>query len=112
VMTFWVLFSGSCWLFLLSGHKLLDVRWNDIPVNVWLGVCYLAVFTTVITFFLTQYAILFLGSTRVMAYSYLYPGMVLLIELALGHGLPSLSVLPGIAIVLTSMFILQYSGGE
>ncbi len=107
-MTFWVLITGSCWLFLFSGYKLLDVEWIYIPANVWAGVCYLAIFTTVITFFLTQYAILFLGSTRVMAYSYLYPGLVLLIELALGHGLPSLSVLPGVAIVLTSMFIIQH----
>jgi drug/metabolite transporter (DMT)-like permease len=111
VMTFWVLFSGSCWLILFNGYKLPQVGWADIPVNVWFGICYLAVFTTVITFFLTQYAITFLGSTRVMAYSYLYPGMVLLINLILGHGLPSLSVLPGVAIVLTSMVILQCSEG-
>ncbi|MBW2658058.1 MAG: DMT family transporter [Deltaproteobacteria bacterium] len=112
VMTFWVLFSGSCWLFLFSGYKLPGVRWSDIPAGVWIGVCYLAVFTTVFTFFLTQYSIPFLGSTRVMAYSYLYPGMVLLIDLGLGHGLPSLSVLPGILIVLTSMVILQCSECE
>ena len=109
VMTFWVLFSGSCWLILFNGYKLPQVGWTDIPAIVWFGICYLAVFTTVITFFLTQYAITFLGSTRVMAYSYLYPGMVLMINLVLGHGLPSLSVLPGIAIVLTSMVILQCS---
>jgi len=109
VMTFWVLFSGSCWLILFNGYKLPQVGWTDIPAIVWFGICYLAVFTTVITFFLTQYAITFLGSTRVMAYSYLYPGMVLMINLVQGHGLPSLSVLPGIAIVLTSMVILQCS---
>ncbi len=108
VMTFWVLVTGSCWLLFFSGYKLLDVEWSYIPVNVWAGICYLAIFTTVITFFLTQYATLFLGPTRVMAYSYLYPGLVLLIELALGHGLPSFSVLPGVAIVLTSMFIIQH----
>ena len=108
VMTFWVLITGSCWLFLFSGYKLLHVEWSYIPANVWAGVCYLAIFTTVTTFFLTQYATLFLGPTRVMAYSYLYPGLVLLIELALGRGLPSSSVLPGVAIVLTSMIIIQH----
>jgi len=109
VMTFWVLITGSCWLLLFSGYKLFDVGWRLIPVHVWGGVWYLAIFTTVITFFLTQYAVTFIGPTKVMAYSYLYPGFVLLIELALGRGLPSLSVLPGVVIVLGAMFIIQYS---
>ncbi len=109
VMTFWVLISGSCWLLLFSGHKLFAVDWGHIPAHVWAGVCYLAIFTTVVTFFLTQHAIPFIGPTRVMAYSYLYPGLVLFIEFALGHGLPSLSVMPGVVIVLSAMFIIQYS---
>lgn len=108
VMTFWVLVTGSCWLLLFSVHRLLVVSWSHIPVHVWAGVWYLAIFTTVITFFLTQYAIPFIGSTRVTAYSYLYPGFVLLIELALGHDLPPLSVMPGVVIVLSAMFIIQY----
>jgi len=108
-MTFWVLVSGSCWLLLLNGYKLFEVDWSYISPYVWAGVCYLAIFTTVITFFLTQYAILILGPTRVAAYSYLYPGLILLIQLALGRGLPSLSVMPGIAIVLAAMVIIQFS---
>jgi len=109
VMTFWVLTTGSLWLLFFNINKLLVVEWSFIPVNVWVGVCYLAVFTTIITFFLTQYAIPYLGPTRVASYSYLYPGLVLLIELALGHGLPPLSVMPGVVIVLAAMFIIQHS---
>jgi len=109
VMTFWVLATGSLWLLFFNINKLLVVEWSFIPVNVWVGVCYLAVFTTIITFFLTQYAIPYLGPTRVASYSYLYPGLVLLIELALGHGLPPLSVMPGVVIVLAAMFIIQHS---
>ncbi len=109
VMTFWVLATGSLWLFFFNVDKLLVVEWSFIPVNVWAGVCYLAVFTTIITFFLTQYAVPYLGPTRVASYSYLYPGLVLLIGLALGHGLPPLSVMPGVVIVLAAMFIIQHS---
>jgi hypothetical protein len=42
-----------------------------------------------------------------MAYSYLYPGFVLILDLLLGHGLPPLRVIPGILVVLCAMFILQ-----
>lgn len=112
VMTLWVLVTGCLWLLLLSGVDLGRVDWDRVPLELWLGVAYLSVFTTIITFFLTQYAVPVLGPTRVMAYSYLYPGLVLVIELALGHGLPPLPVLPGVVVVLAAMFILQRHGVE
>jgi drug/metabolite transporter (DMT)-like permease len=107
VMTFWVLITGSLWLLALAGGRLPLVAWSDIPIFAWLGVVYLAVFTTIVTFFLTQYAVPFLGPTKVMAYSYLYPALVLVIDLILGHGLPPIRVLPGVLVVLAAMFILQ-----
>ncbi len=112
VMTFWILVTGSIWLLLLTGHSLPDVPWAEVPLFVWGGICYLAFFTTVVTFFLTQYAIAYLGPTRVMAYSYLYPGMVVILDLLLGHGLPDPRVLPGVAIVIAAMLVLQYGRKE
>ncbi|WP_457577367.1 DMT family transporter [Desulfomarina sp.] len=109
VMTFWVLVTGALWLFLFSGGQLLTMDWSGVPLEGWIGVVYLAVFTTVITFFLTQYAVPHLGPTRVMAYSYLYPGLVLLLDLVLGHPLPSARVLPGIVVVLSAMGVIQFS---
>jgi drug/metabolite transporter (DMT)-like permease len=107
VMTFWVLVTGSLWLVVLAGNRLPVVVWGAVPLFAWLGIGYLAVFTTIITFFLTQYAVPHLGPTKVMAYSYLYPGFVLVIDLALGHGLPPPRVIPGVLVVLAAMFILQ-----
>ena len=109
LMTFWILITGSGWLLLFGGSHLLAVPWGSVPLAAWAGVCYLALFTTVITFFLTQYCTPFLGPTRVMAYSYLYPGLVLVIDLVMGHGLPELVVLPGIIAVLVAMVVLQGS---
>ncbi len=109
VMTFWILVTGSFWLLPVSGYRLCSVDWHAVSPMVWAGVAYLALFTTVISFFLTQYAVPFIGPTKVMAYSYLYPGLVLLIDFALGHGWPTGSVLPGILMVLAAMFVLQHS---
>lgn len=107
IMTFWVLVTGSLWLLLFAGSKLPTVAWSAVPLFVWGGIAYLAVFTTIVTFFLTQYAVPYLGSTRVMAYSYLYPGLVLVIDLVLGHGLPPARVIPGVLVVLAAMVVLQ-----
>ncbi|XOF35176.1 MAG: DMT family transporter [Candidatus Electrothrix sp. YB6] len=107
VMTFWILVTGSGWLLLFSGHRLPQVPWSDISLKVWAGIVYLAVFSTIITFFLSQLCTLYLGPTRVMAYSYLYPPFILLIERLFGHPLPSVRVLPGIALIAAAMLIVQ-----
>lgn len=110
VMTFWILVTGSGWLLLVSGNRLFLVDWQGVTPMVWAGIAYLAIFTTVISFFLTQYAIPYIGPTKAMAYSYLYPGLVLVLDLALGHGWPGVSVLPGLFLVLLSMVFIQRTG--
>lgn len=106
-MSFWVMLTGTFWLLLLAGPKVLDVSWGDISHRVWGGVAYLAIFSTGITFFLTQYSILFLGPTRVIAYSYLNPGLVLVLDLLFGGTWPGVQILPGIVIVLAAMVVVQ-----
>jgi drug/metabolite transporter (DMT)-like permease len=106
-MAFWIMVTGTFWLLLLAGPKLMSVSWADVPHRVWAGIAYLAIFSTIITFFLTQYSILFLGPTRVMAYSYLYPGLVLIIDLLCGGAWPGTVLLPGIVIVLSAMIVVQ-----
>ena len=112
VLTFWILVTGSLWLLLLTAGRLPHVLWAEVPPMVWAGIGYLAFFTTVVSFFLTQYAIPFIGPTRVMAYSYCYPAMVVVLDLLLGHGLPDLMVLPGVVIVIAAMLVLQYGRRE
>ncbi len=106
-MSFWIMFTGTCWLLLLAGPKVMDVSWSDISLGVWSGIAYLAILSTSVTFFLTQYSILFLGSTRVMAYSYLNPGLVLGLELLFNGTWPGVQVLPGVLIVLAAMLVVQ-----
>lgn len=107
LMAFWVMATGTCWLLPLAAPHFHSLSWGAVPVRVWWGIGYLAVFSTIVSFFLTQYAILFLGPTRVMAYSYLYPALVLVLDLIFGGAWPGWRILPGIAIVLSAMFVVQ-----
>ncbi|WP_282610583.1 DMT family transporter [Pelagibius sp. Alg239-R121] len=107
VMTFWTLATGALWLFLLSIPRLIEIDWPAIEPKVYLGTAYLAIFTTLITFFLTQYSTVRLGPTRVMAYSYMNPALVLALTWALGQTPPSLMILPGVFIVLGATVVLQ-----
>lgn len=108
VMTFWVLATGTVWLLLLSFTGLTAVDWQGVEIRVWAGIVYLAIFSTIITFYLTHIATLYLGPTRVMAYSYFYPAFVLVINWGLGKGLPSAIILPGVAVVTLATVVLQW----
>ena len=112
VMTLWVLVTGCGWLLLLSAPRLPSIDWGEVAPMVWAGIAYLAVFSTIITFFLTHFATPILGSTRVMAYSYFYPGLVLVLDWLLGRGLPPLMTLPGVVIVLMATVVLQRGAAE
>lgn len=109
VMTFWILATGTVWLLLASLPSLPNFNIAEIPLATWLGVAYLSLFTTVISFFLTQYSIPYIGPTKVMAYSYLYPALVLFLDIAIGNTWPGFQVVPGVLIVLVAMFVLQRS---
>lgn len=107
VVTFWILITGCIWLLCLSVPTLADVSWQKIELKIWLGIFYLAVFCTIITFFLTQLATMYIGPTRVMAYSYLYPPMVILLNWFGGQPLPPVLTLTGVAIIIPSLIIVQ-----
>ncbi len=112
VMTFWILVTGTLWLLLLSGNRLPAVPWARVAPMVWAGIVYLAVFSTIITFFLSQLATLYIGPTRVMAYSYLYPPCILVLDWAFGHGLPPLRTLAGVVLILLAMLVVQHGASR
>ena len=112
VMTFWTMATGTVWLLLLNNWAVFQTDWAAVEGQVLVGIAYLAVFTTIISFFIVQHGTLRLGPTRVMSYSYLTPAFVVLIEWAMGKGLPSPMTLPGVAIIVAAMFVLQSGAGQ
>ncbi len=107
VMTFWVLVTALGWLLLLAMPRLAAVHWQEVSTKVWAGIAYLAIFSTIITFYLTHIATLHIGPTRVMAYSYFYPAFVLAINWSCGKGLPPAIILPGVLVVSLATIVLQ-----
>lgn len=107
VMAFWVLATGTLWLALLNNWAVFEFNWMTVDSKTLLGVAYLSVFTTIISFFIMQHATLHIGPTRVMSYGYLTPALVVGFEFLAGNGLPEMSVLPGIALTIAAMVVLQ-----
>lgn len=108
-MTFWTLVTGALWLLLLSAPHLYDVAWSAVPVVVYGGIVYLAVFTTLVTSFVFQWSSTVIGPTKVMSYTYLNPPLVLVIGLEFGQEVPPLATYPGILLIVAATFVLQWS---
>ena len=107
VQTFWTLVAAGLWLLAASNVKLWRTDWSEVEAVVLGGIVYLAVLPTFVSFFLTQYTTLRIGPTRVQAYGYALPAIVLLLDLALGKAAPPLMTVPGLAIVLLASLVVQ-----
>ena len=107
VQTFWTMVAAGLWLLAASNVKLWRTDWGSVEPVVLGGIVYLAILPTIGSFFLTQYTTLRLGPTRVQAYGYALPAIVLLLDLALGKPAPPLMTVPGLAIVLLASFVVQ-----
>ncbi|MEG3618781.1 DMT family transporter [Magnetovibrio sp. PR-2] len=106
-MSFWVLTTGAFWMLLISFPNLQATAWGEVPMNIYLGIGYLAVFTTVITFFIFHWSSTIVGPTKVLSYTYLNPALVLVIGLILGDAAPPMLTFPGLALVVGAMVVLQ-----
>jgi len=73
---------------------------------VWITIIYMALISSALCFWLLQYAVQRLPSSKVMAYNYATPVWVILWEVSLGHGAPGLVVLPGIGVALLALLLL------
>lgn len=107
VMSFWTFATGVGWLLVVSNTAIWKTDWAAIEAEVFLGIAYLAVFTTIVTFLIMQHATVYIGPTRVAGYGYLSPVFVVVIEFTLGKGLPSLMTWPGLILVITATIVLQ-----
>ena len=106
VFSFWIIVSATVWFALYSAPELAGVDWAALPPIVWLSALYLAVGPTAAAVFLTQYASRRLPAARVIAYGYLTPVFVILIEGIAGHGWSSLPVLAGALVTVLALAVL------
>jgi len=108
-MTFWTLVTGAVWLLILSAPRLSEVAWAAVPMTVYGGIAYLAVFTTLVTFFIFQWSATVIGPTKVMSYTYLNPALVLVIGVVLGQEAPPSATYPGLLLAFVATLVLQRS---
>ncbi len=112
VSSFAIMVGGLVLLLPIAWNEVWATDWAALPVIVWVTLFYVAVFASAITFFLLQYAAMRLPSAKVMAYTYLVPSFVILWEAAMGNGVPSALVLPGVGLSALALVVLLKDEGR
>lgn len=110
VFTLGTILGAIAGLGLVGLPAVLATDWAALPPIVWGTIGYTAVFATVATFTLTQFASLRIPAANVMAYSYIVPVWVIVLEFALHAPLPPLMILPGIGLVVAALLAMLGEG--
>lgn len=108
VFTFWSLLATALAIGLYATPGLLALDWGQLPPVIWWGLLYLVIFPTAASTFLLQFASLRLPSSKVMAYGYLVPSFVILIEGLVGNGWASPAIMAGALATLVGLGLLVW----
>ncbi len=103
----WTAISGLLVVGIFGAPAVVATDWLALPFRAYAGVTYLAVFTTVLSFFLIQYASLRLPQAKVVAYAYAVPVFTLAGELLTTGRWPDLPALIGAGVITAAMVVLQ-----
>jgi drug/metabolite transporter (DMT)-like permease len=103
VFTFGTLLAGCAIMAVWGWRGIRATDWAALPAIFWVALAYLAIFASAASFVLLQAATLRLPSAKVMAYTYLVPGWVILWQMAFGQPHPPALVLGGVALTLIAL---------
>ena len=107
--SFYTLAAVCIWVTVAGLPDIIATDWVGLPAIVWIAIAYLFIFTTALTFFLLQFAALRLPASKVLAYGYLTPAFVIVLEGMIGHGWASLSVLAGALVTAAALLVLAFA---
>jgi drug/metabolite transporter (DMT)-like permease len=96
-------------LMVWDASSIVSTDWLALSAWQWSVLLWMAVVPTAITFFLLQYASLRLPPAKVMAYTYLTPACIIPLEVMLGHGLPTMSIIAGICVTVAALAAFEMS---
>jgi drug/metabolite transporter (DMT)-like permease len=105
-LVFWAMISGVIPMAIYAASADINVDFAAVPFDVYAWIIYLAVLTA-LTSYIWAYGAPRLGPMKTLAYSYLIPSFVMLIDGVLLGSWPPLIVLPGVLVGIVVMIVLQ-----
>lgn len=109
VFTLWTVAATGIWIAIYGVREIVATDWLALPAIVWIAIAYLTVFTTAGTMFIVQFAAMRLPASKVLAYTYLTPSFIIVIEGLLGHGWVGPTIAAGAGITVIGLLVLAFS---
>ena len=103
---FWATVATCAFILVPAAPRLAAVDYLALPPIVWIAILYLSVIATAVTFFLLQYASMRLPAPKVLAYGYLTPTFIIIIEGLIGHGWASAPVFLGALVTACGLLVM------
>ena len=80
----WIFIFGFCYIFPICIKNFIDVKWEIIPVNIWLSLLYVIIGATFFGYLLYNWALKFISASATSFYIYFQPFFAALFALMLG----------------------------
>lgn len=93
-------------LLIIDFRVITSTNWTELSLNVWITILYLSIFATAIAFFILQYSRNFLTGASVMAYYYIVPMWVLIIDIIILGNSVKPQIWLGCFAVICTFFII------
>ena len=103
----WIFLFGSFWVLPFGLEECMDARWNDLTLNLWLGVIYVVIAATFIAYFLNIIALKTLSPSVVSFYIYLQPVFATLFSLLFHEGTPNILQLVAGILIFTGVYLVS-----
>lgn len=107
VLTFWTLATGAVVLAFAANSKIYQMDWSGAPLRLYLGLIFIVLLSTIVTFFIIQYASNRIPVSQVTAYIYLTPVFVLIEDIVITGEFPVWTVWPGVIAVAAGTFLFM-----
>lgn len=104
--TLWTLVGCTVCLIPFAVPELGETDWFSLSWIVWFAIAYLVIGATAASFFLLQYGSIHLPAAKVFSYAYLTPSLVIVLEIAIGHGWPPAAIIAGAVVTVLGLVVI------
>jgi len=108
----WLFTIGLVYVIPLSFYLLDDTDFAAIPINIWMAVGYVILFTTVLAYFLNNYSLKRISPTVNSAYIYLQPFLATVVALTVGTDKLGWSEVIAAALIFTGVYFVNRKGNQ
>jgi drug/metabolite transporter (DMT)-like permease len=84
----WTFLFGTVPVLFFGMHEMINARWHDMTLNIWLAVIYVVLATTFLAYAFNIFALRQLDASQVSVYIYLQPLFAAMFSVLFGEGLP------------------------